>query len=220
MLLQLSETSRRYAVRRSKAMRRYGMKSIFRKLITVANVMDAHWRQIVKRYLPGKFHCVYSSWIFQIYLWLCGTSKPWLNRGLHLNVVNNQPSKLTLSFNTSKIFRKNKRNSLRWGYPKVFTLFTVHQCSLWYTDSSIRPYNMQSRISQIFQQCRSHLKNYRCQQSDIKLVPHWGSKNCKCTIKNVVALDLCIPAVDDGNTFRRGTGIHLPSEKASHLRGH
>jgi len=42
MLLQLSETSRRYAVRRSKAMRRYGMKSIFRKLITVANVMDAH----------------------------------------------------------------------------------------------------------------------------------------------------------------------------------
>jgi len=38
MLLQLSETSRRRAVRRSKTMRRYGKKSIFLELMTSANV--------------------------------------------------------------------------------------------------------------------------------------------------------------------------------------
>jgi len=31
-------------------------------------------------------------------------------------------------------------------------------------------------------------------------------------VKNVVSLDVCVPALDEGNTFRRGTGIHLPSE--------
>ena len=44
MLLHLPETSRRCAVRRSKAMRRYGTKSIFQKLMTVANVTNSRWR--------------------------------------------------------------------------------------------------------------------------------------------------------------------------------